>query len=79
MRNDQMQTLIQQLQDRLKSLDQLEERRKQTLERMEQEYKASAASPCLEDKSDEFRRRTERNLAEITEKLDRLMGGSEYR
>ena len=79
MRNDQMQTLIQQLQDRLKSLDQLEERRKQTLERMEQEYKASAASPCSEDKIDEFRRRTERNLAEITEKLDRLMGGSEYR
>jgi len=77
MRNDEMQTLIKQLQDRLESLDHLKERRRQTLERMEQEYLASAASPCSEDKSDEFRRRTECNLAEISEKLNRLLGTSD--
>jgi hypothetical protein len=79
MRNDEMRTLIKQLQDRLKSLDDLEERRKERSKRIVEEFRVSKAPVRLESEGDEFRRRTERNLAEITEKLNRLIGGSEHR
>ena len=79
MRNDEMQTLIKQLQDRLKSLDELEERRKESNKRIEEEFRVSKGHVRLESEDNEFRRRTERNLAEITEKLNRLIGGSEHR
>jgi len=46
---------------------------------MRNELRVSEAPAPLESEGDEFRRRTERNLAEITEKLNRLIGGSEHR
>ncbi|HUJ49499.1 MAG TPA: hypothetical protein VLW25_04850 [Bryobacteraceae bacterium] len=60
-------------------MDQLEERRKEKSKRIEEEFRVSEAHVRLESEGDEFRRRTERNLAEITEKLNRLIGGSEHR
>jgi hypothetical protein len=63
MGNEQMQAAMKELQDSMV-----------ILARIEKKQRVSRELAQLDSLSDKFRLRTEKNLAEITEKLNRLIG-----
>jgi len=82
MNNEQMQAAMKELQDAMVVMAHMETRQTERLLRQEREVEELAISRArveqrvlrLEEESANFRRRTEQNLAEITDKLNGLIG-----
>jgi uncharacterized protein YlxW (UPF0749 family) len=82
MNNEQMQAAMKELQDAMVVMAHMEMRQTERLPRQEREVEELAISRArveqrvlrLEEESAHFRRRTEQNLAEITDKLNGLIG-----
>jgi len=82
MHNEQMQAAMKELQDAMVVMAHMEVRQTERLLRHESEIEELALSRArveqsvlrLEEESAVFRRRTEQNLAEITDKLNGLIG-----
>jgi hypothetical protein len=81
MNNEQLQAAMKELQDAMVVMAHMEKRQTERLLRQEQEIEELAMSRArveqtvlrLDMESAEFRRRTEENLAEITDKLNGLI------
>jgi hypothetical protein len=75
MGNEHMQAAIKELQDALVVMAHLEKRQTDRIARTEEEVDKLVAFRLRTDKEiGEFQRRTEQNLAEITDKLNGLIG-----
>jgi molecular chaperone GrpE (heat shock protein) len=82
MNNEQMQAAMKELQDAMVVMAHMETRQTERLLREEREVEELAISRArveqrvlrLDEESAQFRRRTEQNLAEITDKLNGLIG-----
>ncbi len=82
MSNQQLQAAIKELQDAMVVMAHIETRQTERLLRQEKEIEELAQSRMrveqvvrrLDEESAQFRRRTEQNLAEITDKLNGLIG-----
>lgn len=82
MNNEQMQNAIKELQDAMVVMAHMEVRQTERLVRQEKEIEDLALSRArveqsvlrLQEESAVFRRRTDQNLAEITDKLNGLIG-----
>ncbi|MGD0434996.1 MAG: hypothetical protein ABSB86_00920 [Bryobacteraceae bacterium] len=82
MNNEQLQPAMKELQDATVVMAHMEARQTERLLRQEREVEELAISRArveqrvlrLEEESANFRRRTEQNLAEITDKLNGLIG-----
>jgi molecular chaperone GrpE (heat shock protein) len=75
MDNEQMQEVIKSLQDAMVVMAHLEKRQDDRIARTEEEVDRLTAFRLRTDKEiQEFRHRTEQNLAEITDKLNGLIG-----
>ena len=75
MANEQMQAAIKELQDALVVMAHLEKRQTERLVKTEEEADHLVAFRLRTEKEiEEFRHRTEQNLAEITDKLNGLIG-----
>jgi len=80
--NDRLQAAMKELQDAIVVMAHMETRQTERLLRQEREIEEFAAARArverkvlrLEEESAQFRRRTEQNLAEITDKLNGLIG-----
>jgi len=82
MNNEQMQAAMKELRDAMVVMAHMEARQTERLLRQEQEIERLAEAEMLvrqkvrrlDEESPQFRRRTEQNLAEITYKLNGLIG-----
>ena len=75
MDNEQMQAAMKDLQDAMVVMAHLEQRQTARIAQTEEEVdRLTAFRLRTEREIDEFRRRTEQNLAEITDKLNGLIG-----
>lgn len=75
MNNEQMQEVIRNLQDAMVVMAHLEKRQDERIARTEEEVaRLTAFRLRTEQEIVEFRHRTEQNLAEITDKLNGLIG-----
>ena len=80
--NDRLQAAMKELQDAIVVMAHMETRQTERLLRQEREIEEFAAARArverkvlrLEEESAQVRRRTEQNLAEITDKLNALIG-----